>query len=239
MTIHILRHGKTLANEKKLYCGHTDLPLSENGIAELVALKNQDIYPPAADIFFTSGFARTYQTIDILYPQAGNKSAAQPVVGANSVRPVHIHACTAAILEGTAGEQSSPLRCTPLPQTIIVPALSEYNFGQFEMKSYEDLKHQADYQAWITDETGDVLCPGGESKNQVRKRVLEGYAQVIDTMQQAGHSSVIVVCHGGTIVFVMEHLFPNTKNFYEWQPQPGRGYSIFCSGEEPATYKPI
>ena len=204
MTIHILRHGKTLANEKKLYCGHTDLPLSENGIAELMALKSQDIYPTATDIFFTSGFSRANQTIDILYPHAGNKSAAQPAVGANSV-----------------------------------PALAEYNFGQFEMKSYEDLKHQADYQAWITDETGDVLCPGGESKNHVQRRVTEGYVQIVDTMQQAGHSSAIVVCHGGTIVFVMEYLFPNTRNFYEWQPQPGRGYSIIYTGDGLLTYKPI
>ena len=195
MTIHILRHGKTLANEKKLYCGYTDLSLSENGKSELVALKSQDIYPPGADIFFTSGLARANQTMDILYGQGGSK--------------------------------------------ITVPALAEFNFGQFEMKSYEDLKHQADYQAWITDETGDVLCPGGESKTQVQKRVLEGYTQVINTMQQARHSSAIVVCHGGTIVFVMEHLFPNTKNFYEWQPQPGRGYSIYYTGEGPATYKPI
>lgn len=35
MTIYLIRHGKTEANEKRLYCGITDLPLSEAGRDEL------------------------------------------------------------------------------------------------------------------------------------------------------------------------------------------------------------
>ena len=35
MTIYLIRHGKTLANERKLYCGSTDLSLSEQGREEL------------------------------------------------------------------------------------------------------------------------------------------------------------------------------------------------------------
>jgi alpha-ribazole phosphatase len=39
MTIYLIRHGKTEANEKHLYCGSTDLPLSNVGRAELKGLK--------------------------------------------------------------------------------------------------------------------------------------------------------------------------------------------------------
>ena len=194
MTVHLLRHGKTQANEKKLYCGYTDLPLSENGVGELIALKNQGIYPPAADIYFTSGLLRTSQTLESIYGRVNQ---------------------------------------TP------VPAIAEYNFGHFEMKSYEDLKHQAHYQAWITDETGDVSCPNGESKNQARARVLDGYAQIVETVRQAGHKSAMIACHGGTIVFIMEFLQPGVKHFYEWQPQPGRGYSLLYGPEGLCTYKSI
>ena len=35
MTVYLIRHGKTEANEKRLYCGSTDLPLSEKGREEL------------------------------------------------------------------------------------------------------------------------------------------------------------------------------------------------------------
>ena len=35
MTIYLIRHGKTKANEKHLSCGCTDLPLSNAGKEEL------------------------------------------------------------------------------------------------------------------------------------------------------------------------------------------------------------
>ena len=38
MSIYLIRHGKTRANEQRRYCGSTDLPLSEGGRAELDAL---------------------------------------------------------------------------------------------------------------------------------------------------------------------------------------------------------
>ena len=57
MTIYLIRHGKTEANEKHLYCGSTDLPLSEAGKAELQVL-HYDIkivaYKRMQALFFSS-----------------------------------------------------------------------------------------------------------------------------------------------------------------------------------------
>jgi hypothetical protein len=39
MTVYLIRHGKTEANEKWLYCGSTDLPLSQKGREELTEIK--------------------------------------------------------------------------------------------------------------------------------------------------------------------------------------------------------
>ena len=41
-----------------------------------------------------------------------------------------------------------------------LPGLQEMNFGDFEMKSYQELKDTAAYQAWITDVEHNV-CPNG------------------------------------------------------------------------------
>ena len=49
MKLILIRHGKTEANEEHLYCGSTDLPLSEFGKAELMERKNTVIYPSLAD----------------------------------------------------------------------------------------------------------------------------------------------------------------------------------------------
>ncbi|MCL2815730.1 MAG: histidine phosphatase family protein [Oscillospiraceae bacterium] len=184
--IHLIRHGKTDANEKRLYCGSTDLPLSDNGAREIMLLKNQGIYP-VAGVFFTSGLLRTEQTLDIICGEVKRKA---------------------------------------------VFDMAEYDFGEFEMKSYEDLKEREDYQGWITDETGDFQCPGGESKNQFAKRVIGGFNAIVKEIRQIENCLAFIACHGGTIACIMEYLYPNTKNFYEWQPKPGRGYTLLLGNWE-------
>ena len=186
MKIHLIRHGKTLANERRLYCGHTDLPLSDTGVAELLELKNQGIYPAKADAYFTSGLARTMQTLELIYG--------------------------------------------PVPKEAL-PRLAEYHFGSFEMKSHEELNPQAGYQKWIMDDSGQYPCPGGESRQDFKRRVAEVYDELLARANSIGNRhgptrSVLAVCHGGVIATIMEKLFPNRHNFYEWQPAPGRGYTI-------------
>ena len=179
MKIHLIRHGKTMANEQKLYCGATDIPLSEAGIAELCSLKEQNIYPKSAGVYYTSGFKRTEQTLDLLYGSV---------------------------------------------QRSALPEFAEFRFGCFEMQSYEMLKGQNDYQMWITDETGLVTCPGGDNKQGFTRRVIDGYIKL--TSNARNELDSLIVCHGGVIACIMEYLFPDTHNFYEWQPKPGRGYTL-------------
>lgn len=189
----MIRHGKTLANEKRLYCGETDLPLCENGAKEIDLLKRSGIYPDA-DIFFTSGLLRTEQTLDIIRKKTKRQA---------------------------------------------VPELAEFKFGAFEMKSYEQLKDDRHYQAWITDQTGDFLCPGGESKNQFELRVIAGFDNILKKLRRKPGASALAVCHGGAIATVMDYFFPGTQNFYEWQPGPGRGYTLICVSGGIHEYKKI
>ncbi len=67
--IHLIRHGQTAANTEGLYIGRTDLPLSPEGLKELLTLKEQMEYPGAAR-FFTAPLNRCKQTMKVLYPQA-------------------------------------------------------------------------------------------------------------------------------------------------------------------------
>ncbi len=65
--IHLIRHGKTSANSDGVYIGHTDLPLSPEGLKELLALKTKMEYPGAAR-FFSAPLTRCKQTMEVLYP---------------------------------------------------------------------------------------------------------------------------------------------------------------------------
>ena len=63
MTIYLIRHGKTEANEKRLYCGSTDTSLSKTGRGELAQLH----YDIENVRFLTSGMKRTNETLHILF----------------------------------------------------------------------------------------------------------------------------------------------------------------------------
>ena len=150
MRILLLRHGITEANEKHLYCGSTDLPLSPAGRA---ALRRQEMPAPGTR-FITSG-------------------------------------------------------------------MREINFGDFEMKSYEMLKDDPAYQAWLTGDNEKNVPPNGESGEHMTRRALAAFVRV----QKAGRDAVIVT-HGGVIAAIMARLFPEGKNRYEWQSPNGGGYVI-------------
>ena len=63
MTVYLIRHGKTEANERHLYCGSTDLPLSPAGASELEGL----VYQVQDVRFLTSGMKRADETLHILF----------------------------------------------------------------------------------------------------------------------------------------------------------------------------
>ena len=66
--LHLIRHGLTAGNLEGRYIGSgTDLPLCDQGRAELLELKRRFEYP-AAQLVFTSPLRRAVQTAEILYP---------------------------------------------------------------------------------------------------------------------------------------------------------------------------
>ena len=63
MTIYLIRHGKTEANEKHLYCGSTDLSLSVAGREELQNIR----YDIKNVRFIASGMKRTNETLQTIF----------------------------------------------------------------------------------------------------------------------------------------------------------------------------
>ena len=190
--IFLFRHGKTEANENHLYCGKTDLPLSEKGRAELLEKKESCVYPDISHCkVFTSGLKRTSQSLGILYPEIGSF--------------------------GTE------------------PSFQEIDFGDFEMKSYEELKNDERYKAWVEREVDRIQnvyqteaenpCPNGESWLQMKNRVLFALENALKN-----YRSVTIFTHGGPISAIMAHFFPDErKSMYEWQSDFGEGYKITIS----------
>ena len=68
MKLIMIRHGMTEANEKHLYCGSTDIPLSVPGAEALKERKSSVSYPDAEGYrVVTSGMKRCDETLSVLY----------------------------------------------------------------------------------------------------------------------------------------------------------------------------
>lgn len=168
--IYLIRHGKTEANERHLYCGSSDLPLSPAGAVELKQLR-YEIHPLR---FITSGMKRTEQTLRLLFGEVPHRRE---------------------------------------------PAFRELCFGTFELRSYEELKEDPEYLAWISGDNEANTPPRGESGIQLKARVLAAFSEVED------HTAILT--HGGVIAVIMQSLFQEEgKSRYQWQPKPGHGYAL-------------
>lgn len=125
---------------------------------------------------------------------------------------------------------------------IILPELREYHFGEFEMKTVDQLKEYPDYHAWINDKEGTTPCPNGESIKEFSTRVSAGFAKILEKLgeeKNRGKDS-IVICHGGVISMIMSINFPNVvSNMFKWQPDPGRGYVLNLLDGEVISYENI
>ena len=184
--LYLIRHGKTEANLHRLYCGSTDLPLSEAGIREL---EEKEIRLSGVE-FRISGMLRTRQTMGILFGEV---------------------------------------------PFLVDSRFREVDFGLFEMKSYEQLKDDPAYQAWISGDNEENVPPGGESGNQMRRRVLDGLEELL-----TGTEDVALITHGGVIAAIMDHLFPEQGySRYQWQPKPGGGYRICFLSPDEREYRPL
>ncbi len=64
-TLYLIRHSLTEANEKRLYCGHTNLSLTENGRAHALSCAKQRPLP-ALESYATSGMKRADETLLLL-----------------------------------------------------------------------------------------------------------------------------------------------------------------------------
>ena len=189
-TIHFIRHSLTEANEKWLYCGFSDLPLSPNGELLVRHKALAAAYPDGTGCrFYTSGLLRTRQTLRMLYGDVAAEA---------------------------------------------LPDLRELNFGVFELHGYDDLKETEEYRKWLEDGGETVRCPGGESGEDFKQRVLRAMEYLLK------RGDAIVVSHGGVIAAVMAHYFPGEgKGRYDWQPKPAEGYSLTVENGKPVAYHKI
>lgn len=97
--------------------------------------------------------------------------------------------------------------------------LREMNFGEWEGRTYELLKDNPAYRAWI-DHPQSVTPPGGEPWNDFERRVREIYEEFIEVTCRLNDrdkntpNPMLIVTHGGVISMLGMLLKPGTGDFW-------------------------
>jgi broad specificity phosphatase PhoE len=65
----------------------------------------------------------------------------------------------------------------------IIEEFRETDFGAFEGKNHRELAGNEDYQTWI-DSMGELPFPGGESRAEVKSRVVRGFRRMMEDAEQ-------------------------------------------------------
>ena len=111
------------------------------------------------------------------------------------------------------------------------PMLRECDFGQYERKTYEELKNEPEYIEWM-ESGGMTAFPGGEEQTEFRARCAAGAEKWIGQLLEKRADSVAFVIHGGTIMAVLEQLAEGPREFYRWQAENGGGYIAEADRED-------
>ncbi len=108
----------------------------------------------------------------------------------------------------------------PMAQFHSFKKLRELNFGDFEMKTYEQLKDNEIYRQWIDSPT-TTIPPNGESFEHFKERVLHQIHQIVST---AGDYCFVV--HGGVIRFLLSIFSPKEESFQQIGVQHRQIYTL-------------
>lgn len=102
--------------------------------------------------------------------------------------------------------------------------LRETNFGDFEMKTYDELQHNLAYRAWI-DNAAENHPTNGECFHDFETRVLQGVRNIV---QKPGHYTFVV--HGGVIRVLLAQFTQQVQDFQQVMANHRTLYKLEWSG---------
>lgn len=134
---------------------------------------------------------------------------------------------------------SSPmLRCRqtakilfPDNEIALIDNLKEYDFGDFEGKTANELEIDPAYLEWTSGKSSGT--PNGEDNAEFAKRIALGINEVIRDMMDKGIYRSAVIMHGGTIMTFLASCGLPRRHLTEWATGNGRGYTILV---DPTIY---
>ncbi|NLL62924.1 MAG: histidine phosphatase family protein [Ruminococcaceae bacterium] len=128
---------------------------------------------------------------------------------------------------------SSPLnRCLktaeilfPKIKPIIIDDLIEYNFGEFEGLTADELKDKDTFKEWLSGGP-DSAPPFGESNAQFGTRIANAFEKIIEGLMKTGVTESAIITHGGVIMGIMSMFAIPELPMPEWLVPNGCGFTV-------------
>ena len=218
LPVYLIRHGRTQGNQERRYVGSTDeglLPQEYERLGDhFRQLAEEDPTLRECRQIIASPMKRCLETAGILRDAV--RFCGKP-----------------------ASEERQSCRCGDQPGITVVPDMRECDFGEFEYRTYEDLKDEPAYQTFL-DTLGESGFPGGETKAVFCRRCSEAFEMIclqalgeqtetaqepaLEPVSETAQEPLVFAVHGGTIMAVLDAFsFPH-KGYFDWQVKPGEGF---------------
>ena len=114
----------------------------------------------------------------------------------------------------------------PGVEPIVVPDLVEYNFGNFEGKTPDELKDDEDFKTWTGENGADFAPIGGENTNHFVTRVCTAFNSIVQYLMTEGKQDAVVCAHGGVISAILATYGLPQRPLAEWDCLNGKGYCV-------------
>lgn len=103
--------------------------------------------------------------------------------------------------------------------------LREMDFGDFEGRTYDEMKDDPAYGAWL-DSGCESACPNGESKAVFCARVCHAFEGCVDEALARGEALLVIVAHGGTQMAALSRFAEPHRDYYDWNAPNGGGFVL-------------
>lgn len=108
---------------------------------------------------------------------------------------------------------------------IILEDLRESHFGEFENRSFDELRKDAHFKLWL-DPAAHYVPEGGEAPAQFHARCAGVLRQILEYMMKAGVEEAACVTHGGVIMSMLAQSALPRRPAQQWMADPGCGYTV-------------
>lgn len=93
--------------------------------------------------------------------------------------------------------------------------LKEIHFGDWEGRTYEQLKDVPSYKHWL-EHPNEFAPEHGETLPFFQQRVLRAWQDLIEEQNEAEATELVFIVHGGVIRYLLTELTKNLHSFWEW-----------------------